>query len=130
MASSEFGRLPSLAILSNLEGKEEEKLTFTPKYVDDFSVIASYLGHIDRKINKLYELLLEAKEDELWDTENMGVSEEVAESSEDDLVPSDYQTSLFESGPSGRPLKRSRADFGPFPSFGPTDLPKNNPYFQ
>jgi len=125
MSSSEFGRLPTKAVLYKLDSIDKEKLSYTSKEdVDELGVvILSYLSHIDRKVDKLYKLLLDAEEGDFSD-------EELADSPVGDLVPSSYQASVLASGPSGRPLKRSRADFGPFPSFGPTDLPKNNPYFK
>jgi len=127
MSSSEFGRAPTKAVLYKLDSVDKEKLTYTSaENVDELGVVLlSYLSHIDRKVDKLYKLLLDAQEEDYSD-------EELADSPVGDLVPSSYQASVLASasGPSGRPLKRSRTDFGPFPSFGPTDLPKNNPYFQ
>lgn len=132
MSSSEFGRAPTKAVLYKLDSVDKEKLTYTSaENVDELGVVLMcYLSHIDRKVDKLYKLLLAEQESD--NTEDFSSSEELADSPVGDLVPSSYQASVLASasGPSGRPLKRSRTDFGPFPSFGPTDLPKNNPYFK
>lgn len=121
MSASDLSRLPTFRRLSELcdSHPDKDKLTYTPpSYADDFSAIATYLNHIDRKVDKLYKLLLDAREDEFSD-------EELMASSDEDFVPSDYpHPAQSTSGPSGRPLKRTRTDFGPFPSFGPTDYPK------